>query len=159
MKKTEITLPPEWLDLGNINAAQVGDEVATLHIKNGKAVVTNLSTVRIVEDWRILTKAGGWQKKNLGAAPYFMGLGTFYYSVNPEHIRKAKRNIKSAQLRAARKEKKDKAKVGQLHSELSAILAKYGASLSICFGEGTDTHGICDEKIIATIGNQSIEIE
>lgn len=94
---------PVPFDLGNLAAVKVGDEVTTLD-ENGapgcgvhivREVTPDLVRVRRSDGKTF----GAWYIKNGGGCPYAMhdqNVMRFYYSANPEHIARAKRNAKAA---------------------------------------------------------------
>ncbi len=160
MKHTRAITPvPDWLDLGYINGVKVGDEVATLKIKDGKVVdISYGGRVKTIDDIYIRTETGAYQKKNNGAVLAFMGDYTFYYSANRAHIATAKKNAQRAQKKAADKEASDKKKLREFMQKLNALKKEYGASFNITFGEGSDTHGIHGEAIVVSVGGQEGEL-
>lgn len=94
---TPIPPPPPGLDLGDLNALQVGSEVVMVRpTDKGLEVGSRVYLIHKLESGRVLVRhpdraisAGGWQTKNHGGTRGMYG-PVFYYSANPEHIAQAK---------------------------------------------------------------------
>jgi hypothetical protein len=65
-----------------------------LHIDDSQQSIVSAQerTVRLVEDWRVLTRtrqdkhAGGWVRKYKGACNAPFGVPPYYFSANPDHL-------------------------------------------------------------------------
>ena len=165
MNTTEINQPVPELNLSGIS---LGDEVTIVKFENRKwKVGATIYLVYKIEDSRVLVRrknqnqtCGGWLIRNNGApaGPYTSKPAQCYYSANPKHIELAKKNLEVAARQLKEQEIEDLRKLEEFSEELKALLEKHKAYLEIHFGEGSDTHGIYNEKIVANIGQQSIDV-
>lgn len=116
----------------NLENLKVGDEVVTIHPKDN-----SYGRISKIKEWQegfkrfLLVSIEG---KSVGAMPkdgagyYFMSKREkpdFYYSANPEHIKKAKAIHKKANAEYERRKKREKKLFDQKKKLLDPILESY----------------------------------
>ena len=146
---------------GNLKEAKVGDEITGFTMVNGSPQVWDklYKVGEVLPDClKIYTLEGKIHCRipfNKGGKISTMYNSEIYFSNNSDHIVQAKKNIQKAAQKEADRIRVAEEKLNAFSKELDALCLKYGASLGISFGPGSDTHGIYDETICVSIDNQS----
>ena len=97
----------------NLSDLKVGDEITTIHVKGGRIEYGPIRTIKAWDErfkrWRLTAvdpaKIGTFLPPD-GCGFYFMQKKEtppgFYYSANPEHLKKAKASARKAELKRRR---------------------------------------------------------
>jgi len=104
---------PDGLTLADLHldGIKVGDEIVSISRapNGGLQVVSRVFRVSAIENWRVIIRNedgkthGAWQTKNSGGCAYAMHpqhVMRYYYSANPEHIARTRRQIRTEKEKA-----------------------------------------------------------